>query len=111
MANNKLIIFSDMYEMDAAYKNGAKAARENIPYSQNPHRYGSQRNDQWSSGHSNEFACEHMRLGVDVIMAKNKSIVFEEDPSIIRDVHGNACEEQYRTLLQSTQSPSAVSLA
>lgn len=43
-----------LYEVDAAYRAGAKAGSDGTSYHANPHRFGSYAYDQWSSGHCHE---------------------------------------------------------
>lgn len=86
MKTNTLICGDDMYHMDAAYRAGARAMRQLIPYSvANPYRDGTQQHDQFDYGHVNESAGEHIRFGVDVIEVAATGRCFEEDQSVPRD--------------------------
>lgn len=68
MKSDTLICGDEMYHIDTAYKAGARAMRQGIPWNVgNPYRDGTQQYDQWSYGHVNESAGEHIRFGVDVI--------------------------------------------
>lgn len=80
MKTNTLICGDDLYHMDKAYREGALAMRNNIPWATgNPYRDGSQQHDQWSYGHVNESDDQHLRDGVDVITAPQSGQCFGRD--------------------------------
>jgi len=76
--NNKLILGDSLYELDAAYLEGANAMRSRIPYDRNPHEEGTTEADQWDYGHVNESAGEHIREDIDVVAAKRTGRTFKE---------------------------------
>ncbi len=72
-----------MYHLDAAYRAGARAMRQGIPYGiSNPYRTFTQQHDQFNYGHVNESAGEHIRFGVDVIEAADAGQCFKEYPAV-----------------------------
>lgn len=85
MRKNSIVCGGVVYEIDAAYRAGAKATREGSPTSpSNPHRHGCYQSEQWNAGRINEAAGEHDRFGVDVICAQPVGQRFEEDLSKLR---------------------------
>lgn len=89
MKTNTLICGDEMHHLDTAYRAGARAMRQSIPYEVgNPYRDLTQQHDQFNYGHTNEAACEHIRFGVDVIETRLTGRCFEEDASVPRDEYG-----------------------
>lgn len=83
---DEIVVGDSIYELDKAYKEGARAMRAQVPYNVgNPYRAGCYSHDQWNEGHCHEAAGEHIRFGVDVIAARASGRCFEEDPSVPRD--------------------------
>lgn len=80
---NQLLIGDTLYDLTEAYRNGARACREETPFWANPHRDGSQRHADWAYGHENEAAGHHLvSVSLDVIEAKPAGLEFiapEED--------------------------------
>jgi putative endonuclease len=56
-----VIVGDTIYEIDRWLRNGAEALLARVPWSCNPHNYGSDRHDQWAYGH--ELAAAHSDLG------------------------------------------------
>lgn len=88
--NNRLVIHDTIYDITPAYRQGALDARKNVPHFCNPYREDSQDGWDWDAGHTQEFANEHTRFGIDVITAPPTGREFEMDPDIPQDAHGNA---------------------
>jgi hypothetical protein len=82
---NQLVIGDTIYSMTPAYIQGAKAMRRETPFHCNPHRSGSQREEDWSYGHDHEAGHEHYRFGKDLLAEPPTGIEFEEDPNVPRD--------------------------
>lgn len=82
---NQLVIGDTIYSMTPAYIEGARALRRDVPYHCNPHRSGSQREDNWNYGHENEGAHEHLRFDKDLLNEAPTGIEFTEDPNVPRD--------------------------
>lgn len=100
-----LIIGDSLYEIDAAYREGARALRLRIPYSCNPHRADSAAHDQWNYGHGNEAEGEHFRFGVDLIETRAaKTHVWEQDPAVPRDGVGLVLPDWYTNALASKEA-------
>lgn len=79
---NVLICGDTEYTLTPAYKRGARAMRERIPYRCNPYRHGCQSHEDWNAGHENESAGEHIRFGRDLIEARNAGEWFDADPNV-----------------------------
>lgn len=76
MQNNRLVINDTEYVLDAAYRRGAHACRDHIPYSYNPHHTMSDQNSQWNYGHENEDVGMHVVDGVDIILATRNGTTY-----------------------------------
>lgn len=91
-----IILGDTKYEIDTAYRAGARAMRRGVPWDCSPHRHGSYAYDQWDAGHTHEAAGEHVRFGIDVITARRPAkYVWQEDPTVPRDPHGNVDDDWY----------------
>lgn len=112
MKTNTLICGDTMYHLDAAYRAGAIAMRQRIPYSvANPHRADTQQHDQFDYGHVNESAGEHVRFGVDVIKAQQNGRCFEEDSSVPRDEYGVDSDWYNNQLVVFATNPRGMAIA
>lgn len=84
MANNKLIIGDTEYEIDAAYRAGAKAMRDGRHFrDSNPYRYGSTNFWQFDYGHQNEADGIHVVEDEDVIAAPMCGRTFTHSSGVI----------------------------
>lgn len=94
-----ILIGDSIYELDAFYREGARARRACIPYVCCGYRE-SYRRDQWVNGHSHEDEGEHIRFGQDVLTTrKPKRFLWEEDPAVPRDRDGNVDDAWYQAEL------------
>jgi hypothetical protein len=76
MAVNTLLCGDTLYAISDAYRSGAVACRESVPFFTNPHRDGSQRYADWSAGHDHEAAGLHRFADVDVVTARRTGTEF-----------------------------------
>lgn len=60
--HDRLVVGDTVYEITPAYREGAKAMRDEIPWNRNPYRDGSQRHDDWNYGHENESEGYHQGI-------------------------------------------------
>lgn len=88
-SSNTLVVHDTEYEINPRYLDGALAFRGGVPYSCNPHRFGTQSHDDWDYGHVNESAGEHFRFGIDIVLSKRAGQRFEMDPSTPRNQCGD----------------------
>lgn len=98
---NRILIGDTLYDLTQAYVSGAQALRRDVPYSCNPHRHGSQRHTDWSLGHENESAKEHLRFNRDLLAAPNRGTIFEEDPDRPRNAQGEIASDWYEAQLSA----------
>jgi hypothetical protein len=90
----RILIGDTIYEINAAYRAGARAMRDNVTYKACPHRDGSYACDQWQSGHCHEADGEHFRFGCDVLATRRPTdFLWQEDPDVPRRSDGtiDAC--------------------
>jgi hypothetical protein len=93
---NSLVIHDTVYGMTPAYREGGEAMRRRVPHQCNPHRPGSQAHADWDYGHTHEAADEHLRFGLDLLTDKARAKIFEMDPEVPRDQHGEVDEDWAR---------------
>ena len=109
---SRIVCGDTLYEIDGAYREGAEAMRRLVPWHCNPHREGSRACGQWSTGHENEAAGEHVRFGVDVVAAGSPpGAVWEEDPAAPRDAQGRVDPDWYGAALAAARRHSPASRA
>lgn len=102
MKTNTLVIGDTEYWMNAPYRKGAQDCREGVPYGNAPYIV-SDNIDQYNYGHENEGACEHIRNGIDVILAPLTGERFDEDPSVPRDRNGQVDDSWYADRLSEME--------
>lgn len=106
---HEIIIGDGLYVVTEAYRQGALAMRRQVPNKCNPHRYGTQRHDDWDYGHQHESEGEHVRFGIDVIMAPARpALCFEQDPAVPRDASAGVDGAWYGRALAATAAPGYV---
>lgn len=64
---NHLIVEDDDYTLTAAYRKGAEAFRNSVPFTANPFHPHTQAHYDWENGHTNESAGFHVWEGLDVL--------------------------------------------
>lgn len=102
MKLNELVVGDTVYTMTKAYREGAQAMRDSVPFTCNPHRNTeSQQYFDWDSGHTNEAAREHVRFGIDLLGATLNGRRFEEDATVPRDDFSDVSRDWYRLQLKS----------
>ena len=94
---NRIVIHDCIHDMTIAYRNGARALRNEIPFFCNPHREDSQDHCDWNHGHDNDAAREHLRFGIDLIEVPAEGKTFEDDPDVLRNSIGDVDEGWART--------------
>ena len=97
--DNTLVCGDTEYVLTAAYRRGASALRDGISCNANPFRNGCQSHEEWSNGHINESAGEHVRFGRDLIEAEPAGEYFKEDPEVPREASGDVEPDWYAQAL------------
>ena len=93
--------------MTSAYRHGAQACRQGIPFYANPHRAGTQSNDDWDAGHMNEAAGEHFRFGRDLVQAAQQGTTFYMDSRIKRTLAGDVDMAALQAMMQGRRKLTA----
>jgi hypothetical protein len=102
MKLNELVAGDSVYTMTKAYRDGAQAMRDSVPFTCNPYRNrDSQQYYDWDDGHTNEAAGEHVRFGTDMLGAPLNGRRFEEDPAVPRDQYSSVSNDWYQAQLKS----------
>jgi hypothetical protein len=108
MKLNDLVVGDTVYTMTKAYREGAQAMRDSVPFTCNPYRNtNSQQYSDWDYGHTNEASGEHVRFGIDLLGAPLNGRRFEEDPAVPRDQFTDVSKDWYRAQLRTVAEQSA----
>lgn len=99
----KLLIGDTEYEMSKEYIEGAIAMRMQTPYLCNPYKDNSEKHNAWNYGHQNESACEHIRMGCDVLLNAGSYEYWNDDPDVPRDEYG-VIKDWYNKKLNAIKS-------
>lgn len=109
MKLNTLIVGDTEYTLSKAYRDGALAMRQRIPFTGNPFKDPDcQSYSDWDEGHTNESAGEHIRFGIDVITAPATGECFKLDPYAPYDEYGVKYDWYQAKLAEIQQSKGEV---